>query len=542
MSEKKSKNEENDKVEDLLSKTLKNTYNTFALSVMSKVVNLFCNIVLARHISKNAYGIVKIYLEFAFLLIINFPRETIRKTSQKFCTDKDKNKEKNKYYIICKIYSLLVSFMCFISILLYFGLILFGHENFKNYKIHLLLYICSAIWEFFAEPIVIYMNLNLENKQLAITIGNFSRVISNVLFAVLFGLDVWSFTLSRICGTLCYTGYLFYLGFFKYKINLKEFALPNLKEFFNDNKINGYDISEVKEILFSFLKVTSLKMILTNCEKVLLSFVLKQSNEEKGEYSFIVDNFSFFQRFLLEPIEETFYNLTNKVKNMKNKKNEGSLAFNVLRLFIKFELIFATLLISYFYLGGIELVELVYSKKWANNATKKIGRIYSVYISICAINGIVEAFANATNDNEQMSQTNYLLIINSGLVIFFMYIFSQIDITGLIIANALCMLIRITGHIYIIFYFKSINKKGEKKRNLIADIIYFFKECYISLFSIMGTVGCLFLGFMLKKSFVNRHVIYCNAIVGFVGLINLLILYIVENKKIRTEIQHMKID
>ena len=111
MSEKKSKNEENDKVEDLLSKTLKNTYNTFALSVMSKVVNLFCNIVLARHISKNDYGIVKIYLEFAFLLIINFPRETIRKTSQKFCTDKDKIKEKNKYYIICKIYSLLVSFM-----------------------------------------------------------------------------------------------------------------------------------------------------------------------------------------------------------------------------------------------------------------------------------------------------------------------------------------------------------------------------------------------------------------------------------------------
>jgi hypothetical protein len=36
--------------------------------------------------------------------------------------------------------------MCFISILLYFGLILFGYKNFKNYKIHLLLYICSAIF------------------------------------------------------------------------------------------------------------------------------------------------------------------------------------------------------------------------------------------------------------------------------------------------------------------------------------------------------------------------------------------------------------
>lgn len=105
--------------------------------------------------------------------------------------------------------------------------------------------------------------------------------------------------MSRICGTLCYTGYLFYLGFFNYKKNLKEFALPNLKEFFNDNKINGYDISEVKEILLSFLKVTSLKMILTN---VLLSFVLKQSSEEKGEYSLLII-FHFSKDFFLEPIE-----------------------------------------------------------------------------------------------------------------------------------------------------------------------------------------------------------------------------------------------
>jgi hypothetical protein len=66
-----------------------------------------------------------------------------------------------------------------------------------------------------------------------------------------------------------------------------------------------------------------------------------------------------------------------------------------------------------------------------------------------AINRIVEAFAKAKNDNdnEQMSQTNYLLIIISGLVIFFMYLFSQIDITSLIIANSLCILIRITGYI-----------------------------------------------------------------------------------------------
>jgi hypothetical protein len=84
-------------------KTLKNTLSAFFLSLISTVVNFTCNIPLLRNISKESYGIVKVHLELAFTLINFIPRETIRRASQKFCPDKNPQKEKQKYIIVSQI-------------------------------------------------------------------------------------------------------------------------------------------------------------------------------------------------------------------------------------------------------------------------------------------------------------------------------------------------------------------------------------------------------------------------------------------------------
>ena len=84
-------------------KTLKNTLSAFFLSLISTVVNFTCNIPLLRNVSKESYGIVKVHLELAFTLINFIPRETIRRTSQKFCPDKNPQKEKQKYIIVSQI-------------------------------------------------------------------------------------------------------------------------------------------------------------------------------------------------------------------------------------------------------------------------------------------------------------------------------------------------------------------------------------------------------------------------------------------------------
>jgi hypothetical protein len=84
-------------------KTLKNTLSAFFLSIISTIVNFTCNIPLLRNVSKESYGIVKVHLELAFTLINFIPRETIRRASQKFCPDKDPEKEKIKHSIVSQI-------------------------------------------------------------------------------------------------------------------------------------------------------------------------------------------------------------------------------------------------------------------------------------------------------------------------------------------------------------------------------------------------------------------------------------------------------
>ena len=60
-------------------KTLRNTLSAFFLSMISAVINFFVNIPLLRKVSKESYGIVKVYFELAFTLVNFIPRETIRR-------------------------------------------------------------------------------------------------------------------------------------------------------------------------------------------------------------------------------------------------------------------------------------------------------------------------------------------------------------------------------------------------------------------------------------------------------------------------------
>ena len=440
--------------------------------------------------------------------------------------------------------------MLIFSIILYFSFIYFGGENISLNKTQLLIYILSSFIELLSEPIIIYMNLYLENKQIAISIGNFSRVIFNVFFAAILNLDIWSFTLSRIISSIFYSSFLIYKGIFIYKINYSKLIFTNYKDILTKDKIDNIDVSSAREILYTFIKATGLKMILNYCEQIILSFVIKESNEEKGEYSFIVENFSFIIRFLLEPIEETFYNLINKIKKIeikdKNKSKESndiSLTFNMLKLFIKLLLIFDTLLISYVFLSGKDIIQIIYSKKWATLSTEKIGKIQSIYIAIISINGIIESFANATNNTNQMNKYNILMIFNSIFLIIFMNFFSKFDICGLIMANALSMIIRINGNLYIIFSGREQVKEYQKDIcNFKVDIFKFWKDFYLCIPSLISTILCILFGYQIKYFLRNKSVFYSVGVCGFIGLINIGLLYIFENKNIRRDLKKMKTD
>ena len=309
--------------------------------------------------------------------------------------------------------------------------------------------------------------------------------------------------------------YFLYLGKLKYKIEFTKFIPTNYKIFFNKKEkiIDEIDISPLKDILFQFVKLTLLNMALSNSENLILSFVIKKSNEEKGEYSFIIENFSIITRLVLKPTEDTFYNLINKLKNFDNKKeikNNHEIIFEVLKLFIKCLLILGTLLIAYYFLCGKELIELVYTKKWSTNITDKIGCSYSIYISIISINGIIESFANATNNSDQMNISYILLTFNSVLLIMFMLLFTNWDICGLILANAISMIFRINGNLFIIFCgkkensIKNIDNEHKKyNNNLLYEFKSFQKNCFLSNYSLIFTFLCILFGSFIGHLFIS---------------------------------------
>ena len=128
------------------------------------------------------------------------------------------------------------------------------------------------------------------------------------------------------------------------------------------------------------------------------------------------------------------------------------ITLKVLKLFMKIFSFFGVILIPYYILFGINIIELIYGKKWANNNIDKIGDSYTYYVIMTSIFSIVESFANATNNSRQMDLSYISLIGNSCILVVFMYIFSRWDICGIILANVFSILFIINCNIYIIFF------------------------------------------------------------------------------------------
>ena len=315
---------QNEKIKVFFQKTLKNTLSACCLSLVASVVTFICNIPLLRVISKDNFGIAKVYFDLAFVLSNNIPRETLRRSAQKFCPDKDPEKEEEKLIIISQIsylFMLIDSIACIIIFLCF--MIFTDSEKLHQNYLQLLIYIIFSFLELIIEPVAMYMNLHMENKFLPIITSSISRTIANTFFVVIFNMDLWSFTMSRIVGSSVYILFNLYLGIFKYKINFKKFIPKNYKVLlFGKFTDNGIDTLYLREILIQFLKLNLINLIISKCQDLVLSFIIKSTDEEKSDFSFIVQNYSNLSKFLLQPIVDAFYNLVNKIKYIENKKDE----------------------------------------------------------------------------------------------------------------------------------------------------------------------------------------------------------------------------
>ena len=442
------------------------------------------------------------------------------------------------------------------------------HENY----IQLLIYILCGLLELAIEPVIMYMNLHMENKFLPITISSISRVVTNSFFVSVFGMDLWGFTLSRIIGSTVYFSYIFCLGAFRYKLNFIDFFPSNIRYLVCGKEImNETNISYLREILAQFVKLNLLNLILSRCQNVVLSFVVKSTDEEKSDYSFISQNYGLITRFLLEPIIDAFYNLVNKIKHieprndkfgeendmngkespegslniennkiqidegenkaeksdsdnnmisvenhLENKKNEKKekeinydLTIKLLQLFIKIFTYIGVLMIPYYLLIGTEIMGVIYGKRWENNTIDKIGDCFSYYVVVDAVSNLVKNFGNATNDTHQMNLSYLSLIVNSVILYILMYLLSKWDICGLIVSNEFSSVFLINFNLYIVFCgkVKNIIVNIVPKSNIFSEINHFIKKCFITKSSIVITTLSLIAGHAAKKVFLVDYTV-----------------------------------
>ena len=614
------------KINELLYKTIKNTSSVFLLSSTTTILNFICNIPLLRAVSKESFGTVKVYFELSFSLINFIPRETIRRTSQKFCPDKDPQKEKEKYILTSQLNMIIMIIFAFIGIIIYFCFVFFTNSTQLHQNLmQLIIYMICALVELLCEPVILYMNLKVENKFIPITLSSLTRILTNTILAVFFKLDLWSFTLARTTGSIVYLSYILYLGFYKYKVDFKDFIPKDINLLLRGKVKNDINIAYLRAVLFQFMRLNLLNLIIQNCEGLVLSFVVKNSEEEKSDYSFVAQNFSLLLRFFVEPVTDGFYILVNKLKYMEKKEdtkiiidnntsenlsdentntseikivdknekqehkkeqdpekehehtserpsspdrmidieiketnsqeNNGNknlntnirepnvvLVLKVLQLFIKIFLTCGIILIAYYALFGIEIMELIYGKKWANNNISKIGDSYTHYVVIVSIFDMVESFANSINDSRQMNLSYISYIINSILLFVFMYLFSIWDICGIVMANVLSNLLIINCHLFVVFCGKKEKKENESiPSSLIDEIRHFQKMCFISGKSIIITSILISLTYFLKEVIlIERGLLTICSSCGAIVLINSCFICLFEYKQFISNLDEIK--
>lgn len=464
--------------------TIHNTSLFVIMSVVTKILNLFFNVLIARIISKESYGLATVYFIFIYILILYFPRELLRKTCLKYCPDEREEKENEKFNEGCQLTWIINFLILLASFPIVFIFIKFGggngdSKNLAEYTMHLVLYVFSAFIELIAEPIVIYLNIKIDktNRLIGMTLSHYVKLILNYYFAYAYGLDLWSFTLSRVFSSLFYLLYMLYVGLCIYQLKFVN-LLPNLKKI-----ILVLKNKELKGILLTFVQGTTLKLVLTYSEKIVLSFFLMTSDSDKAEYTFIAENYVTFIKYLIEPAEENFYNLINKIKNykgltvalsnfehttgdfshseneiliklyssLKNKKiDKETYSYKLLKLWLKLFYVFAILLCCYIHLIGKELIILIYTEKWGTEHAINILKVYSIYVGIIAINGIVESYAQAICSADRIHKANSFLTLNAILLVFLSITMAKYDTTGLVWANSIVLLLRFFFSVYLI--------------------------------------------------------------------------------------------
>ena len=254
-----------------------------------------------------------------------------------------------------------------------------------------------------------------------------------------------AFAFAQIGYVMTSTASFFALSYLKERANA-EFRFLDFfpKKILDENSHVFYILSEHKKEAVSFTVLSSLKLVLTEGEKVFIVVLGALSVDAKGEYSLISNFASVLSRFIFLPLEEAAFNLFGAQCKEGEDKN---FLMKAMRIVTSITLLAITLA----YYLSVYTIKTLYSDKWVSSNTTSMLFTYCIYLLFCAVNGLSEAYATAKAKSREMYGLTMMLVVNSVVYIGACSLLKGTGVLGMIFANMANMGFRICVNFYYIY-------------------------------------------------------------------------------------------